>query len=113
MLGITETVFEPRPAEPDNQNNKIPLSILRLEASEKVDLPGTEIARNAGPPKVKRAMETNRLESGPPKLMRFAGDMKGDLGEDTALRDSSTGPDIPSISDVFKGKYQLRDSCCL
>jgi len=108
MLGITETVFEPRPPEPDNQINKIPLSILRLEASERVDLPGTEIARNAGPPKVKRPMETNRLESGPPKLMRLAGDLGGDPGDDTALIDSNSGTDIPSISDVFKGKHPLK-----
>ena len=103
MLGITETVFEPRPAEPEKQDNKIPLSILRLEASEKVDLPGTEVARNAGPPKVKRPMETNRLESGPPKLMRLAGDMSAHP-DDAALRDSGSGSDIPSISDVFKGE---------
>jgi hypothetical protein len=76
MLGITESVFCPNPdAKADNnQPHQVPLHILRLQANNKNNMPSVgDIARNAGPPKIKRPMETNRLETGPPvvKLGRF------------------------------------------
>ena len=72
MLGITESVFNTKPKDDDEEEEKntksIPMSILRLQASQKYqERPGCDIARNAGPPKMKRPMETNRLETGPPK----------------------------------------------
>lgn len=77
MLGITESVFCANPdfkldAEETNPH-QLPMHILRLQANNK-NLPSVgDIARNAGPPKIKRPMETNRLETGPPvvKLGRF------------------------------------------
>eukprot|EP00914_Ancora_sagittata_P033881 GHVO01068457.1.p1 GENE.GHVO01068457.1~~GHVO01068457.1.p1 ORF type:complete len:762 (-),score=117.54 GHVO01068457.1:444-2465(-) len=77
MLGITESMFCPNPdVKPDestNQQHLLPLNILRLQSNNK-NIPSVgEIARNAGPPKMKRPMETNRLETGPPvvKLGRY------------------------------------------
>ena len=67
MMGITETVFAPKPPK-DNKDepNTIPMSILK-QMKPLQNFPESNLVRNAGPPKIKRPMETNRLESGPPK----------------------------------------------
>ena len=76
MLGITESVFCPNPElkaeESSDQQHQIPMNILRLQNNKNMPSVG-DIARNAGPPKIKRPMETNRLETGPPvvKLARI------------------------------------------
>nr|WNN25273.1 hypoxia-inducible factor 1 [Terebellides stroemii] len=70
MLGITESVFAPCPPDvkmdPPSIKNNTPPSILRLQTSQKQIPSVGEIARNPGPPKTKRPMEMNRMETGPP-----------------------------------------------
>ena len=72
MLGTTESMFAPRPEtlfeeESQEKNNFPPLSVLKMIALQSEKAIGCgDIARNAGPPKMKRPMETNRLDCGPP-----------------------------------------------
>ena len=65
MLGTTETIFNTLP-EDTNQNSLTPMSILKNQVKNAQFMPGSDVARNAGPPKMKKPMETNRLETGPP-----------------------------------------------
>ena len=72
MEGITEGMFTPR-SEPEvdeegeNKSNFPPMSVLKMIALQTVkEIGHGEISRTAGPPKMKRPMECNRLESGPP-----------------------------------------------
>ena len=67
MLGTTETVFEHKPSDEPERSRVAPMSVLKLQASAKEQASSGELSRNAGPPKIKRPMETNRLEHGPPK----------------------------------------------
>lgn len=76
MLGTTESMFAPRPEEElveetSKQKNFMPMSVLKMIAQQKEKEIGCgDISRNAGPPKMKRPMETNRLETGPPLKVR-------------------------------------------
>jgi len=76
MLGTTESVFAPNPDESKSKvNGPLPMFILKQLAQQNSHrLPGKDIERNAGPPKMKRPMETNRLETGPPVLKRICAD---------------------------------------
>ena len=70
MLGATESIFAPKPDQGKSDNKHLlPMSILKQQTEQKRYMPEGNVARNAGPPKTKRPMETNRLETGPPKKM--------------------------------------------
>ena len=68
-MGITETVFTPR-SEVEPGPIPVPLSALKQQiiAEQKPILLEGEVGKC--PPKIKRAKETNRLETGPPTKIR-------------------------------------------
>ena len=72
-MGITETVFTPRPPEMCPQTMPVPLSVLK-EQTMREQMPKLPVGEGMCPPKVKRPVETNRLETGPPAKLRC---MKG------------------------------------
>ena len=75
MLGITESVFTPLPANINsNKQIPIPLAVQRQEASEKRRQTSMNAAQNICVPKVKPPV-TDCLETGPPlrKMPRFEG----------------------------------------
>ena len=118
MLGITESVFNPKPEDENDEDDKkarnIPMSILRLQASQKSqERPGCDVARNAGPPKMKRPMETNRLETGPPsKKMNMLGSVLAGA-QPSAVSSAFTAPgaiatnQAPNKSADLAGKQHL------
>ncbi len=113
MLGITETVFAPKPPEPEtnNKTRSTPMNILRLEADhghKYINTSVGEIARNAGPPKMKRPMETNRLETGPPQMKSAR---MGILQRDVTMpAENIVTPHKPVIGSGMMGVQQLVSS---
>jgi len=83
MMGATETVFAPKPKEMcAPEPNITPMVILKQQQQQlAVPVPSSNVERNAGPPKMKRPMETNRLETGPPMVKRVCPEGAG-LGLD-------------------------------
>ena len=75
MLGITEQIFNLKSPSDDSENTggrmPTPLSALRQQATQQQTIMPTDQARYAGTPKLKRPVETNRLETGPPKQARL------------------------------------------
>ena len=78
-MGATETVFAPKPKEMcAPEPNITPMSILKQQQQQlSTSLPSSNVERNAGPPKIKRPMETNRLETGPPRAKRVCPEVAG------------------------------------
>nr|WNN25264.1 hypoxia-inducible factor 1 [Palola sp.] len=106
MLGITETIFNPKPADTTKATTQTPVSILKMEhAGLKPRLPVGDLARNAGPPKMKRPMETNRLETGPPAA-KVARVEVGTSGTPTPTSTMTAAANPPSQSLVNNNQGQ-------
>jgi hypoxia-inducible factor 1 alpha len=111
MLGITETIFNPKPADPNKSGTQIPMSILKMEhAGQKPRLPVGDLARNAGPPKMKRPMETNRLETGPPHA-KFARVEVGTSGTPTPTSTVTAATESAGGCQVTKNNLGLTSGC--
>jgi len=94
MMGSTETVFAPKPKEMcAPEPNITPMSILKQQQQQlSTSLPSSNVERNAGPPKIKRPMETNRLETGPPTPKRVCPEEAGLGPERTEAVPGVSGP---------------------
>ena len=69
MLGITESVFGPKPEEEVSVFSNNPVGMLRQASQKKDRMLLGDVTQNVGLPRTKQAIETNRLASGPPLLI--------------------------------------------
>jgi len=115
MIGITESVFEPRPPEmkeDQNTQKKTPLSILRLQASSQQQVQGGEVARTAGPPKMKKPRETNRLETGPPEGL-WPSKLAPTTHNGSTSNSNQGSKYVPSIQDILSDTPCSRNTSVL
>ena len=102
---MTETVFAPLPPEMRQTQLPIPFNVLKQQtvAEKSLKLPVGEIGRC--PPKVKRPLETNRLETGPPgKVTCF----EMQTGPQETLPSISSWTPVSTSASNGKSKNQAR-----
>lgn len=99
MMGITETIFAPRPLETDLDSDGKPMAfVLKLRPSDctenSSEVSERSFERHADRTKTKQPMETNRLETDQPgKSKDFGGILQRLL---TSGKDEENGYELPS-----------------
>lgn len=108
MLGTTETIFNPKQDEPENnRKHGIPMSLLRKEAMDHKERQYKELDHLLVHPKQHASVETNHLETGPPVKRSRHMDLDDDM---PSSPESGFSIDLSQIKDNGEDVNSIKGS---